>query len=91
MGEAVNRGASGKLDGRTRFGWLKHSNRSRNSGVKRATGKAGVAKARVARGSARMVAVAKAADAAMTGAGIVGIAAATGDASKVRPKSIWRN
>jgi hypothetical protein len=31
-------------------------------------------------------------DAAMTGGGIVvGIAAATGDASKVRPKSIWRS
>jgi hypothetical protein len=38
-----------------------------------------------------MVVVARVVDAAMTGAGIVGIAAATGDASKVRPRSIWRN
>jgi hypothetical protein len=89
MGEAVDRGASGKLDGRTRFGWLKHSsNRSRNRGVKRAIAKAGVARA-----SARMVAVvvARAVDVAMTGAGIVEIAGATGDASKVRPKSIWKS
>jgi hypothetical protein len=90
MGEAVNRGASGKLDGRTRIGWLKHSsNRSRNRGVKRAIAKAGVARA-----SARMVVavvVARAVDVATTGAGIVGIAAATGDASRVRPRSIWRS
>jgi hypothetical protein len=87
MGEAVNRGASGELDGRTRLGWLKHSNRSRNRGVKRVIAKAGVA-----RGDSARMAIGPVVDAAMTGGGIVvGIAAATGDASKVRRKSISRS
>jgi hypothetical protein len=89
MGETVNRGSSGKFERRTRFGWLKFSNRrSRNRGVEKATVKAGDARAARARMAiARVVAVVE----GMIGAGIVGIAEATVDASKVRRKSIWRN
>jgi hypothetical protein len=82
MGEAVDRGSDRKFERRTRFGWLKFSNRrSRIRKVERAPGKVVV---RVA--NARMAA-GKVGGVVTTGVRIAVIAAATVDASKVRPKS----